>query len=98
MRLLTALLLTTIGGIAGHLTRPIVRREFVRGGRYDGWFAIASYTLGVLFALPFIVWTWRNLDRLDGESRLVSAYLLAFGAFGAGTVFGHWLLPDGEEV
>lgn len=94
MKLLSALLLTAIGGLGGHLTRPIVRKEFANGGRYDGWFAVVSYTLGVLFALPFIVWLWRSLDRLDGESRLVVSYLIGFGAFGAGTVGGHWLWPD----
>ena len=134
MNLLFRLAVTVIAGFLGHLTRPFMVKNFTDGGRrFDGWFALLSYSLGVVFCCPFIIWildhllktppvqgaTARYQDALararhgldihdldEAESRLrtmtetatVASYFLGFGAFGTGTVLGHFLLPDRTDT
>lgn len=57
----------------------------------NGWSQLSAYTVGVLSALPFVVLLHDDLEEVqDSSARLVYAYLLAYLAFGVGTVLG-WL-------
>lgn len=96
MKLLLILASAAIGGFAGHLTRPIMIDQFTDNGtRYDGWFAILSYALGIIFVVPFLLSIYDTLKEIvNGKTRVLASYFLSFGAFGVGTVLGHWLLPD----
>ena len=95
MRLLLMLMFTAIGGFFAHLTRPILIREFTNGGKiWGGWFAVAVPAVGVLLNIPFSVAIHEQLGRVDSRERHLCAYLLSFLAFGAGTTFGHWMVPD----
>jgi len=73
-------------GFLGHQVRPILRRDF-----QGGWFPISCYVVGILTALPFVVFIDRSLERSSRASRLAAAYLLAFLGVGSGVVAGYYL-------
>jgi hypothetical protein len=66
----------------------------------NGWSQLSAYTLGVLFALPFVRMVHDDLAEVGNPAkRLTAAYLLAYLAFGVGTTIGWVLHPvDGPVV
>lgn len=95
MQIILTLIYAIIGGFGGHLTRPLMVREFAKDGHFGGWFAILSYSIGVVLAFPFIDAMHGHLGELkDRRAQLGAAYFLGFLGVGIGTVLGHWLVPD----
>jgi polyferredoxin len=55
----------------------------------NGWSQLSAYTLGVLFAFPFVAIIHNDLaDIKEPKKRLTAAYFLAYLAFGIGTAIG----------
>lgn len=55
---------------------------------------IVAYTLGVIFAYPFVETVHDDLEDIDNpRQRLFCAYFLAYLAFGAGTALGWRVYP-----
>jgi hypothetical protein len=87
------LLLTFIAGYFAHFTYLITSRLS------NGWSQLCAYTLGVVFCLPAVIVIYRDLsDITDPVKRLVSAYLLAYLAFGGGTGLGWFLHPIDHPI
>lgn len=76
-------------GCLGHLTYVFT------GALPNGLSQLTAYSLGVTFAFPFVQAAYNDLDDIqDANTRLMSAYFLAFLAFGMGTALGwriYWL-------
>lgn len=82
-------ILGCVAGIAAHYIRPVLKKDF----RDSGLFAIACYTVGVLVTLPFFLLIYADLGGKEIKKPFF-AYILAFFSVGAGTTFGHWMMPD----
>lgn len=89
-RMLKRLVAATVGGIMSHHLRPILKRDF--GG---AWFEISCYVVGVVVAFPFVLWTYASLGGRDPD-KMTIAYFFGYGGMGAGTVLGHYFMPDKE--
>lgn len=75
-------------GLAAHLTYTIT------GALPHGLSQVVAYTLGVIFAFPFVQTAHEDLaDIRNPRVRLFSAYFLAYLAFGAGTALGWRVYP-----
>lgn len=95
MSLICTLIFAFVAGFIGHLTRPVIKRDFKSTEDVGGWFEVVSYSLGVLLGMPFVILTDKALDGIkDRKNRLIAAYLLAFGGVGMGTLVGFYYLPD----
>lgn len=107
MKVIIFFLATILWGFAGHLTRPFMVDKFTDGGRvFDGWFAVGSYTIGIVMAFSavlvqvYLLASWligrcrRALSAWDVVLISFVAGVLGFFSFGIGTVAGHWWLPD----
>lgn len=66
----------------------------------NGWSQLSAYTVGVLFALPFVALLHEDLEEIEQPGqRLIAAYLLAYLAFGIGTAIGWIFHPvDGPNI
>lgn len=83
------LLLGMMGGYFGHFTYMLTGRLSV------GWSQLSAYTLGVVFAFPFVLVIHHDLEDIRKPSRrLTAAYFLAYLFFGIGTAVGWVLHPD----
>lgn len=77
------LLITVACGYFCHWT------YLLTGRLSDGWSQLSAYTLGVIFAFPFVAIVHSDLaDIEDPRKRLTAAYFLAYLAFGVGTAIG----------
>jgi polyferredoxin len=64
-----------------------------------GWSQLSAYTLGVLFAFPFVAIIHNDLtDIKEPRKRLTAAYFLAYLAFGIGTAIGWVFHPMDSPV
>lgn len=89
MTALVYLLVGTLMGYGSHQARHITRR-------FTGaWERIANYAVGVSLNLPLglAIYVRTPDDRRDSGWRFAIAYLLSFGAFGAGVVAG-WIADE----
>lgn len=79
---------SALGGFAVHFTRRVISGFSTPGNR-----AIASYAVGSLAMLPFIVWMFSYLRQRNlGESEAVGlSYMIAGGSFGLGVIIG-WIV------
>lgn len=78
-----------------HLATTVVCAYFfhftylLTGRLSSGWSQLSAYTLGVIFAFPFVSIIHDDLaDIKDPQKRFTAAYFLAYLAFGVGTAIG----------
>lgn len=86
------LLAGVTAGFLASLTRPELRRWF-----HGDLAALASYTLGTLLVLLFLVRIFLALGGRRDQGRLVAASgLLSAGVVGAGVTLARVIAPGGE--
>lgn len=82
------LFMAFLTGCVCHLTYAVT------GTLPNGLSQLVAYSLGVIFAFPFVQAAHEDLaDIRDPGKRLFSAYFLAYLAFGAGTALGWRVYP-----
>lgn len=80
------LLVTILAAYGAHFSYRLTSRLG------NGWSQLSAYTLGVLFAFPFVLKIHSHLSDIKSPAkRLTTAYFLAYLFFGVGTVTG-WIL------
>ena len=93
MSILYLLLLSTVAGLGGHQTRPVLKRDF-----HADWFPISCYVVGMVTIGPFLCAMYLALGGKKEElGRIIAAFCIAALGVGAGVVTGHYLQPDEEE-
>lgn len=96
MRTLLVLMAAVIGGMAAHLTRPVIDRCFEN----EVYRRMSSYSVGVLVMQPFSILLSNQLRGVsDEDERHMLSNLMTAALFAIGVMFGYFLdLVSQREV